>query len=208
MKTLEELYATIKNLQDSNIPIEGATRKKLEEIEENLIKEEIFPLLSEAIEPLLKDFQRDLVFVVKYQPNSSISINFPDKINTKESYENNLDTKPAVTTQKKYEEKVNNSSWKGLRVTFPDGTVICNSRAIDTFVNTIKKIGFEKVANINIKRAGHNLVSKEKCTTKSYNCQVECDGWYIWSCLSNEDKNWHLETISNYYQLNLKIEKR
>ena len=33
---------------------------------------------------------------------------------------------------------------KGMRVTFPDGTVIWHRQAIDTFIDALRKIGLER----------------------------------------------------------------
>lgn len=40
----------------------------MSELEEDIIKKEILPVVTETIEPALKQVQRDLVLVVDYHP--------------------------------------------------------------------------------------------------------------------------------------------
>lgn len=55
---------------------------------------------------------------------------------------------------------------------------------------------------------GFNLVGKEKRPTVP-GCiwQHECDGWYIYSNISNDTKKDDLQRISDYYHLGLKVEE-
>lgn len=92
-----------------------------------------------------------------------------------------------------------------LVVEFPDGTVFDDKKAIWTFVRTIEKIGFEKVAKVGIDIVGYNLVDTKKRTDKGRTWQKQVGDYYIYSYLSNGDKIKYLNQISNYYDLGLKI---
>ena len=97
---------------------------------------------------------------------------------------------------------------KGMRVTFPDGTVIWYRQAIDTFIDALRKIGLERIPEVSIIHSDFNLVSKEKRPTVPGRIwQHECEGWYIYSNISNVTKKEDLKRISDYYQLGLKIEE-
>lgn len=98
---------------------------------------------------------------------------------------------------------------KGIKVTFPDGTIIWHRAAIDTFIDSIRKIGLEKVSKIRIEHGGgFNLVSKEKRpTVPGHIWQHESEGWYIYSNISNSQKVQDLKRISDHYHLGLKIEE-
>ena len=48
--------------------------QQVEELEEEIIKEEILPALSSDIAPRLNPIQRDLVLVVEYHPGEPISV--------------------------------------------------------------------------------------------------------------------------------------
>lgn len=214
MKTLEVLYAMIRNLQNSGIPIEGTTRKKLEEIEEEIIQKEVFPLLSEAILPLLKEVQRDLVLVVEYQPDMDVPVNIKlsRKVNKNEVMNANaspqsikINTPLPQIEESKPKRHVENKT-KGISVTFPDGTIISCSTSIQTFVYTLEKIGFERVNQLYITYAGYNIVSREKRLTENKRWQYPYKDWYIYSNMSNTEKRRLLEEISNKLKLHLRIE--
>lgn len=74
MATLKELYTTLKSLRDMNLPVDDKLLKAADNLEEKIIKEEILPSLSQNIEPLLSEIQRDLVLVVEYHPGDPISV--------------------------------------------------------------------------------------------------------------------------------------
>ena len=97
---------------------------------------------------------------------------------------------------------------KGLRVTFPDGTVIWHRQAIDTFIDTLRKIGLSRIPQVGISHKGYNLVGKKKRPTEPGRIwQHECDGWLIYSNISNQTKIDHLKQISKVLHLHLKIEE-
>lgn len=70
-----------------------------------------------------------------------------------------------------------------ISVTFPDGTEICESTAVDTFVETIKKIGLEDVAHSGVINKKVPVVSKESYLPDRwalYESSIKhVDGYYI-----------------------------
>jgi hypothetical protein len=62
-----------------------------------------------------------------------------------------------------------------------DGSVIWHRQAIDTLIESLRKIGFEKVAKLDIQHGGgYQLVSKDKRPpVAGHIWQHECDGWYV-----------------------------
>ena len=218
MATLKELYTTLKSLRDMNLPVDDKLLKAADNLEEKIIKEEILPSLSQNIEPLLNEIQRDLVLVVEYHPGDPISV----ALSRKAKISDFTDAKPMtpvgkpVTSEKRATpmepheptKHIENPT-KGLRVTFPDGTVIWHKAAINTFVETLRRIGLDRIPEVGIEHGGYNLVSKDKRPTVPGRVwQHEADGWYIYSNISNETKADDLKRISDYYKLKLKIEER
>ena len=53
----------------------------MSELEEDIIKKEILPVVTETIEPALKQVQRELVLVVDYHPGMPISVSLSRKTN-------------------------------------------------------------------------------------------------------------------------------
>lgn len=215
MATLNELYTTLKSLRSMNLPIDEKLLKAADELEEKIIKEEILPSLSENIEPLLNEIQRELVLVVEYHPGEAISVALSRKAKISEIIDAKTLTpkigKPVTSGETLPREahesgkKVVNHT-KGLKVVFPDGTVVCNKTAIETEIEAFRRIGFERIATLGRMRAGWPLVGREKRpTVKGKIWQHEADGWYIYSNTNNDQKIEDLKDISRRLHLHLRI---
>lgn len=88
-------------------------------------------------------------------------------------------------------------------VTFPDNTKISHRKVVDTFVETIKKIGPEKIKELGIYRAGVPLVSDTK--DNFYN-QHKVGGYWIMVHTSTKEKIVVLTEINQRLNLKLNIE--
>lgn len=152
MTKLETLYASIKGLEKVGLTLTDEMLKKADELEEQLIKTEVLPTLSKDIEPRLSQIQRELVLVVEYKPGEPISVALSRKTNIAELLEaKRLEPDPPV------EHKVNNTPRKkkqdiaprtAIKVTMPDGTVLQENNAAMTLVETIRRIGVERVRQV------------------------------------------------------------
>lgn len=219
MTKLEKLYSIIENSRDVGVKLPKGVLQQVEELEEGIIKEEILPALSRDIAPRLNPIQRDLVLVVEYHSGEPISVALSRKTKISEMTGAKVLTPHSSTPVKSEEEpeevapheptkRIENVT-KGMKVTFPDGTVIWHRQAIDTFIDALRKIGLERIPAVGIKHGGgYNLVSKDKRPTMPGRIwQHECDGWYIYLNISNGTKAEDLKRISNHYHLRLKIEE-
>jgi len=92
---------------------------------------------------------------------------------------------------------------KKLIVTFPDKTVIKGNKVVNTFVETIKKIGVEKVFPLNLYRSGVPIVSETK---DDYYNQHKIGKFWIMVHTATKEKMTILEEINNELKLGLKIE--
>ncbi len=219
MTKLEKLYSIIENSRDVGVKLPKGVLQQVEELEEGIIKEEILPALSSDIAPRLNPIQRDLVLVVEYHPGEPISVALSRKTKISEMTGAKVLTPRSSTPVKSEEEPVEvephepkkhiENTTKGMRVTFPDGTVIWHRAAIDTFIDALRKIGLERIPKVGILHGnGFNLVSRDKRPPVPGRIwQHECDGWYIYSNISNSTKKEDLQRISDYYHLGLKIEE-
>lgn len=212
MSKLEILYDSIRNLEQLGLPINDETRSAVDQLEEQLIKDEILPTLSKNVEPMLSQIRRQLVLLVEYQPGEPIRVALTRKVRiTDVAGTTPLTANTPVSPQKPESTPSNRrivNFTKGLRVTFADGTVVWHNNAITTYVQTLRKIGFERVAQLGLYHAGYPIVSREKAPVEAGRIfQHECDGWYIWSNISNKQKTEDLETISSRLNLGLTIEE-
>ena len=102
------------------------------------------------------------------------------------------------------------SASKKLKVTFPDGTVIMNKLSKVTWIETLRKIGLDKLGGHEhgITCAEFKLVDKshreEPGNNHSY--QAYYDGWWVYTLIDNDRKVMMLNHLSEFYGLNLKIE--
>ncbi len=215
MTKLEKLYSIIENSRDVGVKLPKDVIRQVEELEENIIKEEILPALSSDIAPRLEPIKRDLVLVVEYHPGEPISVALSRKAKISEIIDAKTLTprnstpvssgEAAPVVSHEPTKHVENAT-KGLRVEFADGTVIWHRKAIDTFIETLRIIGLQRIPQIGITHAGYNLVGKKKRpTVAGHIWQHECDGWYIYSNMSNTTKIEHLRAISDYFKLDLKV---
>ena len=219
MTKLEKLYSIIENSREVGVKLSKDVLQQVEELEEGIIKEEILPALGNDIAPRLEPIKRDLVLVVEYHPGEPISVALSRKTKISEIMGAKTLTPRSSTPVKSEEEPTEvepheptkhiENTTKGMRVTFPDGTVIWHRQAIDTFIDALRKIGLECIPEVGIEHGnGYNLVSRDKRPTVPGRIwQHECDGWYIYSNISNSQKAEDLQRISDHYRLGLKIEE-
>lgn len=219
MTKLEKLYSIIENSREVGVKLSKDVLQQVEELEEGIIKEEILPSLGNDIAPRLEPIKRDLVLVVEYHPGEPISVALSRKTKISEIMGAKTLTPRSSTPVKSEGEPTEvkpheptkhiENTTKGMRVTFPDGTVIWHRQAIDTFIDALRKIGLERIPSLGIVHGnGYNLVSRDKRPTVPGRIwQHECDGWYIYSNISNGTKADDLKRISDHYHLGLKIEE-
>ena len=218
MTKLEKLYSIIENSREVGVKLSKDVLQQVEELEEGIIKEEILPALGNDIAPRLEPIKRDLVLVVEYHPGEPISVALSRKTKISEIMGAKTLTPRSSTPVKSEEEPVEvapheptkhvENTTKGLRVTFPDGTVIWHRQAIDTFIESLRKIGLERISELGLIHSGYNLVGKNKRPPVPGRIwQHECDGWYIYSNMSNSVKIEDLYALSDYFDLGLIIEE-
>ena len=160
MTKLEKLYSIIENSREVGVKLSKDVLQQVEELEEGIIKEEILPALGNDIAPRLEPIKRDLVLVVEYHPGEPISVALSRKTKISEIMGAKTLTPRSSTPVKSEEESTEvkpheptkhiENTTKGMRVTFPDGTVIWHRQAIDTFIDALRKIGLECIPEVGI----------------------------------------------------------
>lgn len=219
MTKLEKLYNFIESSNDLGVRLNNDVLQQVEELEEGIIKEEILPALSSDIAPRLEPIRRDIVLVVEYHPGEPISVALSRKAKISEILgAKTLTPRSSIPVGGRNVEpalpheptKHIENFTKGIKVTFPDGTVIWHNKAIETFIETLKYIGLDRVHKVGIYHGGgvYNLVGNEKRPPKSGAIwQHKVDGWLVYSNISNAKKIEDLKRISDYYHLGMKIEE-
>lgn len=204
MTKLEKLYSIIENSKDVGVKLTKDVLQQVEELEEGIIKDEILPALSHDIEPRLNPIKRDLVLVVEYHPGEPISVALSRKARI-----NEIIGAKTLTQQKDLAERPKYKKAKsvGFSVKFPDGTIFCEDKAVDTFIKSLQKIGLERIAaDENCPEHSQYKVVDTQKRTDQPKTQRYVDGYYIFIKISNNDKIADLEKISRRFGLDLYIE--
>ena len=81
MTSLKKLYEAMETLREAGLSISEEQEKQISSLEEDIIKKDILPVIKQAIEPALKDVQREIVLVVDYKPGEPISVSLSRKTN-------------------------------------------------------------------------------------------------------------------------------
>lgn len=210
MSRLSDLYKAMETLRKEGVSTEDL-EQKVGSLEEDIIKKEILPVVTQTIEPALKQVQRELVLVVNYHPGEPISVSLSRKANIAELLDAKLlEQDPQVehrdgTKRRNPVERINEKSV--LRVTFPDGTVIEDKKAKMTFTKTIQKLGLMRVRNLGITFCGVPIVSNT--LDKKYGkTQVPVEGGlYVMTHSSTHDKKKMLDKIAIRLGVKLIVEE-
>ena len=93
------------------------------------------------------------------------------------------------------------SQKKLLRVTFPDGTVLCYKNVTMTFVEALRKIGVDKLQNVHLDIYKRPIITRE--IYEGYEADIKSldNGWYVFACGDSTEKYLRLTTIINQLQL-------
>ena len=207
MSKLEDLYKSIRTLKELGLPLNAETLQAVDNLEEELIKNEIIPRLSDSIEPIITKIERPIVLVVDYIPGEEMSV----RLTRKRVITDEEDTKHYSLVPKQTERKTDRkmkSSPKSqktkLAVTYPNGRKIENRFAYETFLQVIEEAGPAKIAALNLSWVGLPLLSKKK--DDYYNQHAIKDGWLVVTHSSTNQKKKQLDEISKALGLGLKVE--
>lgn len=117
---------------------------------------------------------------------------------------------PPQTTDKvvsKKEEKIAVRAKRlRLKVTFEDGTVVCDASATQTMIETIRKIGIERVASLNMEVCHIPLVSREINPRYEQWTKNIDTGWYLMAQSDTRQKYMQLKSIISQLDINVKTE--
>ena len=205
MSTLSELYITMENLRKLNLPIDERLKQEAAKLEEDLIRTEILPTLTEKIEPALAQVQRELVLVVDYVPGTPLKVSLSRKRNISDVLPDAVEISPKiphiVTAT-----GINRSARTPFRVEFADG-YICTGNGKDTFIDALKHMKLPRVATFeNRIFAGFPLVGrKQRVTEDNYKWQENVDGWWIYVNMSNDTKIEMIRQVADYLGISVKV---
>ena len=210
MSRLSDLYKAMETLRKEGLSLNEDLERQVSELEENIIKKEILPIVTETIEPALKQVQRELVLVVDYHPGMPISVSLSRKTNITELIEaKRLEADPEVN-HKEFGPRKNKRTQiaprTGLCIYRKDGSILQERDAATTFTSAIMEAGLMKVRELNVRFCGINVVSTTK--DKKYgNTQREAaPGLFVLTHSSTKDKKKMLDKINKALKMGWRIE--
>lgn len=95
---------------------------------------------------------------------------------------------------------------KLLRITFPNGKVLCYKSTTDTMIATMQELGDDVIANIKLQSCHLPLLSKEIYPKYKEWMKPVCNGWYLNTQSNSDTKFLQLNAINEQLSLGLKIE--
>mgnify|MGYP006886761825 CR=1 FL=1 len=95
---------------------------------------------------------------------------------------------------------------KLIRVTFPNGKLICYKSATETMVATLQELGTNVVQNIKLELCHLPLLSQEVYPKYKEWMKLIGDGWYVNTQSNSDSKFLQLKAINEQLGLGLKIE--
>ena len=215
MSRLSDLYKAMETLRREGLALNEDLEKQVSELEEEIIKKEILPVVTETIAPALKQVQRELVLVVDYLPGAPISVHLSRKRNFTQQF---IDAKEIVLDPEVQHSKKNIKKKIGLThgpatrliIEFPDGTIISEKSAVETMKVAVLRIGVAKVRKAveehNLRLSKAPVVSNRR-DEKYASAQKDLGGgWLLMTHSSNLDKKKFFDKLSKILNLGLKVE--
>lgn len=209
MTKLEKLYELANGVKEFDLKSKEAILQEINELEEEIIKKEILPVVKEQIEPTLGQIRRDLTLVVDYVPDVAVRVRLsrePGIYKEEDFVELTPDPQVEHTTHNSSASTKDRAPASGLYIVRRDGSMIQEKFACDTLVAAIKEAGVRRVRELNIKCCKVPLVSTTK--DKKYgHTQVEVEpGLLVIKHSNNQMKKDFLEKISQAFNLGWKVE--
>lgn len=234
MSKLTDFYIHKASLQEEGKPIDP----QWEMLEDQLLKEELLPELIEQLRIVLSKVKSPLMFSGSYDPNGCLSVSFTrnciqmsnvghSAVITSRAQSNVTDeeTGEDVVTESETtdnedvvedEPRTTRSKSIGFSVSFRDGTVFHEKKAVNTWILALKKIGLENICNNRSKHsAWHRVAGQDICIVERTETvrgsdgkspQTLVDGFYVMTQLSNDQKEKDLLSIGEYLpKLGIKV---
>lgn len=215
MSRLNDLYKAMETLRKEGLPVNEDLEQKASELEEEIIKKEILPVLTKTIEPALKPVQRELVLVVDYVPGQPLSVHLSRKRNFTadlgDAKEMILDPEVTHTNYEQLhtDDKIQHSSARSLIVVFPDGTEIAEKTAAETMVKVVKMIGVTEVRKVvedhKLKFNKVPVISNRRDAKYGKSQKDLGNGWLLITHSNNPMKKAFLDKVSDVLHLRLKV---
>lgn len=233
MSKLTDFYTHKASLLEKGEPIDP----QWELLEDKLLKEELLPELIEQLKTVLLKVKSPLMLSGSYDPNGCLSVSF-----TRNCMQISSLSQTAIQGEQKPvmdegvssadvaaepgtvddnavvapEQRNTKAKSIGFSVLFRDGTVYHEKKAVNTWIQALKKIGLETICNNRSKHtAWHRVNGQDICIVERSETvrdsdgkspQTLVDGFYVMTQLSNDQKEKDLLALGEYMpKLGIKV---
>lgn len=230
MSKLTDFYIHKASLLEKGEPFDP----QWEQLEEQLLKEEVLPELVEQMKTVLSKVKSPLMLNINYDPNGCIGVSFTRSCAlsmmaasasaVKESSTiidnsispNEEEQEGTVKEEITEEPRFTKAKSIGFSVSFKDGTIFHEKKAVNTWLLALKKIGLENICNNRSKHsAWHRVAGQDICIVERTETvrdsdgkspQTLVDGFYVMTQLSNDQKEKDLMALGEYMpKLGIKV---
>ena len=213
MSRLDDLYTAIETMRREHLST-ADLEAKVSLAEEEIIKNEILPVLKQNIEPALQPVKRELVLVVDYVPGKPLSVHLSRKRNfaaeIPDAKEIVIDPEVTHSKHSRIETQNQRGPATDLSVRFPDGVIIAEKKAADTFEKAIKKIGVDRVRQVveqlNLKFCKVPVISNRRDEKYGGSQRSLGGGWLLITHSNNKMKKQFLDKVSKQLGLGLVVD--
>lgn len=211
MSRLSKLYQAMETLVSEGLELSPEQETQLRKAEEEIIQKEILPVLTEKIEPVLNQIERELVLVVDYIPQKPLKVSLSRKRNLAEVLSDAVEIKADPEVQHRTfgpqkTPKDEKASKTILSVTMPNGRVIKHHKAKDTFIEVIKEIGVERVRRLGVTFCKVPIISNTRDSKYGRAQHPIGGGWLVLTHSSTYDKKKMLDNIARKLHIPLNVE--
>lgn len=210
LEQLDLLYQLVSAAEKLGKPFPEEYLTEITELEEQLIKQEVLPLIHDNIEPTLRRVQRPLVLVVEYDPNGALKVSLSRKVNVAATISDAKEITPDPivehTEKKKGGKKVVTQPSTRLRITMSDGSVFEEHTAWETLHQFVLKVGIDRVREVGLIANKIPLVSN-RVDEKYKSAQKPLgNGWYLMTCSDTRTKKKQIEAIASTVGIKVKVD--
>ena len=235
MSKLTDFYAHKATMVEKGEPIDP----QWEQLEGQLLKEELLPELIGQLKMVLSKVKSPLMFSGSYDPCGCLSVSFTrncmqvssllsdsarrQETSSVEQVEDEAEPfsvaeESVADTEESMSPEPRSKKAKsiGFSVSFRDGTVYHEKKAVNTWILALKKIGLETICNNRSKHtAWHCVNGRDICIVERTETlrdsdgkspQTLVDGFYVMTQLSNDQKEKDLQALGEYLpKLGIKV---
>lgn len=195
MPNLEHLYKAKEELEN-----------RVNEEEENLIKEAVLPIINSQIEPLLRRIKSDVTLVIRHERGKPAKLFYTRKPTATFNLQGGKEITLEKSGQGEDEPMIQKRSVTRLCIKYGDGTIIYEKAAADTFAKFVKRVGANRVMSMGKIMNGVRMISTLHGGRYKKSQKPLGNGLWLMTCCSTQKKKEIIEEIARKFNIDLMVE--